>query len=175
MALTPLEIKKQEFKKSFRGYDVSEVNAFLEKVSRDYSDLIQELKNSQQKNIEIDIQLREYQKLEKTLQQTLIQAQETSTKTLENSKKEGELIIQEAELKSGKILEDARTEILRRQEEVVILRAKKESITSRLKVLLSSELELINALELDDKQNSDTSLGTGKQYFNINEVLKKLS
>ncbi len=175
MALTPLEIKKQEFKKSFRGYDVSEVNAFLEKVSRDYSDLIQELKNSQQKNIEIDIQLREYQKLEKTLQQTLIQAQGTSTKTLENSKKEGELIIQEAELKSGKILEDARTEILRRQEEVVILRAKKESITSRLKVLLSSELELINALELDDKQNSDTSLGTGKQYFNINEVLKKLS
>ncbi|MSP64170.1 MAG: DivIVA domain-containing protein [Ignavibacteria bacterium] len=175
MALTPLEIKKQEFKKSFRGYDISEVNAFLEKVSRDYSDLIQELKNSQQKNIEIDIQLREYRQLEKTLQQTLIQAQETSNKSLENSKKEGELIIQEAELKSGKILEDARTEILRRQEEVVILRAKKESITSRLKVLLSSELELINALELDDKQNSDTSLGTGKQYFNINEVLKKLS
>ncbi|MDA0986037.1 MAG: DivIVA domain-containing protein [Bacteroidetes bacterium] len=174
MALTPLEIKKQEFKKGFRGYDVNEVNSFLDKVSRDYSDLLQDIKDMQQKNIEMDIQLREFRQLEKTLQQTLIQAQETSTRSLENSKKEGELIIQQAELKANKILDEVRTEILRMQEVVSTLKSKKESITSRLKVLLSSELELINAIEVDDKESKDSSLGTGKQYFNVDEVLKKL-
>lgn len=175
MSISPLEIKKQEFKKTFRGYDIAEVNSFLERVSREFTDLIQEMKSLQQKNVESDIQLREYKQLEKTLQQTLIQAQETSNKSLENSKREGELIIQEAELKSKKILDEARSEILKMKEEVTILKSKKESITSRLKVLLSSELELINAIEIDEKGSADTSMGTGKQYFNIEEVLKKLS
>jgi hypothetical protein len=44
-----------------------------------------------------------------------------------------------------------------------------------LKVLLSSELNLIKALEIDDEEGKkDPSRGTGKDYLELEEILKKL-
>ncbi|NVM02542.1 MAG: DivIVA domain-containing protein, partial [Candidatus Helarchaeota archaeon] len=40
MKLTPLDIKRQEFKKVMRGYDVIEVDAFLEMVADEYESLL---------------------------------------------------------------------------------------------------------------------------------------
>ena len=42
MKLSPLLIKKQEFEKSFRGYNVDEVHTFLDKISSEMEDLINE-------------------------------------------------------------------------------------------------------------------------------------
>lgn len=42
MKITPLEIKRQLFKKSLRGYDSVEVETFLEMVSNEVEDLIRE-------------------------------------------------------------------------------------------------------------------------------------
>jgi len=36
MALSPLDIHNKEFDRSFRGYDVDEVNEFLEQILKDY-------------------------------------------------------------------------------------------------------------------------------------------
>ena len=57
------------------------------------------------------------------------------------------------------------------KEEIAHLKARKESILSRLKVLLSSEVELIRALEIDDDEipKSDPSHGTGKEDIAIDE------
>jgi DivIVA domain-containing protein len=40
--LTPEEIFEKEFKNSFRGYNVNEVNEFLDKIIQDYARLIEE-------------------------------------------------------------------------------------------------------------------------------------
>ena len=37
--LTPLEVNNKEFKTRFRGYDVDEVEEFLEILSKDYEQL----------------------------------------------------------------------------------------------------------------------------------------
>ncbi|MFQ5630060.1 MAG: DivIVA domain-containing protein, partial [bacterium] len=42
MKLTPLDIKKQEFKKNLRGYDPIEVDAFLEMVANEFESLLRE-------------------------------------------------------------------------------------------------------------------------------------
>jgi DivIVA domain-containing protein len=42
LRLTPLDIKKQEFKRSMRGYDPEEVNAFLEMVAEEFEALHRE-------------------------------------------------------------------------------------------------------------------------------------
>jgi hypothetical protein len=61
------------------------------------------------------------------------------------------------------------------KEEIANLKARKESILSRLKVLLTSEIDLIKALEIDDDASQqDTSKGTGKSHLEIDEILKKL-
>lgn len=176
MKITPLEIKRQQFKKVMRGYDPVEVDTFLDMLSHELEEVLTKNKSLGDRIIELETQLKDYKSIEKTLQQTLLQAQETSGKEIENSKKEAELIVQEAELKASQIVDKARMDFSRMKEEISNLKARKESILSRLKVLLASEIDLIKALEIDedDMTRHDTSKGTGKEHIAIDEILKKL-
>jgi len=175
MKITPLEIKRQQFKKAMRGYDPIEVETFLEMVSNDLEELIHENREQKDKIIELETQLVDYKNIERSLQQTFMQAQETSGKSIENSKREAEIIIKEAEVKASQIVEKARLDFAHIKEDIFQLKSRKESVLSRLKVLLSSELNLIKALEVDDEEGKkDPSRGTGKDYLELEEILKKL-
>ena len=175
MKLSPLEVRRQQFKKVLRGYDPVEVDTFLEMVSTEIEDSLKENKDFREKLIEFEVQLRDYKSMEKTLQQTLMQAQEASGKSIENSRKEASLIVQESELKAQQILDKARQDFSRIKEEISNLKSRKESMVSRLRIILSSEIELIRALELDeDIIRKDPSLGTGKEFIEVDDILKKL-
>jgi len=175
MKITPLEIKRQQFKKVMRGYDPVEVDTFLDMLSHELEDVLSRNKEFKDKLIEMETQLKDYKNMEKTLQQTLLQAQETSGKEIDNSRKEATLIVQEAELKASQIVDKARMDFARMKEEISNLKARKETILSRLKVLLTSEVDLIKALEIDDDSNQhDNSRGTGKSHIEIDDILKKL-
>ncbi|MFA6541128.1 MAG: DivIVA domain-containing protein [Bacteroidota bacterium] len=175
MKITPLDIKKQEFKKVLRGYDPIEVDAFLDTISNEFSELLRQLKDLKERSIEMEIQLRDFKQKERDLQQILMQAQETSVRAIENSKKEAELIVQEAELKASQIIDHARLEIMQAKEEVSNLKSKKDTLAGRLRVLLNSELELIRSLEAEDEQHSrGFGQGTGRENFQVEDVLKKL-
>jgi len=176
MKITPLEIKRQEFKKVMRGFDPVEVETFLDMLSNELEDVLTRNKGLGDRIIELEVQLKDYKNMEKTLQQTLIQAQEASGKSIENSKKEAELIVQEAHLKANQIVEKARLDFARAKEEISTLKARKESMISRLKVLLSSEIELIRALEIDDEEFVSRESGTRGQRddFDVDEIVKNL-
>jgi cell division initiation protein len=176
MKITPLEVKRQQFKKGMRGYDTVEVETFLEMLSNELEDLLRENKDLKDKIIELETQLCDYKNMEKTLQQTLMQAQEASGKSIENSRKEASLIVQEAEMKASQIVDKARLDFAHAKEEIATLKARKESILGRLKVLLKSELDLISALSIDEEDlaGDKPSKGTGKEHLEIDEILKKL-
>ncbi|MBI5464052.1 MAG: DivIVA domain-containing protein [Ignavibacteriales bacterium] len=176
MKITPLEIKRQQFKKVMRGYDSVEVDTFLDMLSNEVEDLLRLNKEMKDKLIGLETQLVDYKNMEKTLQQTLLQAQETSGRSIENSRKEADLIIKEAELKASQIVEKARLDFARAKEEISTLKARKESMLSKLRVLLSSELDLIRALDIDEDNvlRGDRSQGTGKDQIEIDDILKKL-
>jgi DivIVA domain-containing protein len=40
--LTPMDIFNKDFKQSIRGYDINEVNEFLDQVIKSYEDVLQE-------------------------------------------------------------------------------------------------------------------------------------
>lgn len=176
MKITPLEIKRQQFKKVMRGFDPVEVETFLDMVSNEVEDLTKANKEYKDRLIELETQLNDFRNMEKTLQQTLMQAQEASGRSIENSRKEAELILKEAEIKASQIVEKARMDFSRAKEEISTLKARKESILGRLKVLLTSELDLLRALGIDDESapRIDASKGSGKEQLEIDEILKKL-
>ncbi|MFQ5649703.1 MAG: DivIVA domain-containing protein [bacterium] len=150
MKLTPLDVKKQEFKKSFRGYDAVEVDAFLEMVSDELERLIGERKQLADEVLTLKTQLKDYQSVERTLQETLVSAQESIKESKENSNREAEMIIREAELKAEKVLESAKLRLAEMKNELVVVKAQKDSFARRLRHLLESQLDLIAVLELDD-------------------------
>lgn len=150
MKLTPLDIKKQEFNKTLRGYDPVEVDAFLEMVSDELESLIREKNGLADEVLKLRTQLQDYQNVEKTLKETLMNAQQSINESKENSRRQAELILREAELKAEKIVEDAKLKLAGMKNELVLVRSQKDSFARRLRHLLESQIELIEVLELDD-------------------------
>ncbi len=107
MKISPLDIKKHEFKKSLRGYDSFEVNTFLEMLSGEFTFLLEENQSLKNKIAQLDSSLSEYKKLEQALQTTLLAMQQQTEDAKKNAEKEAQLILQDAHLKSRKILEDS--------------------------------------------------------------------
>ena len=110
MKITPIEINKQEFKRSLRGYDPVEVDTFLEMIGKDYEKILDQNSKYQKRIIELETELKNYKEVESTLKQTLMSVQETSDKSLENIKREADLLRKESELKANKMIEDAKRE-----------------------------------------------------------------
>lgn len=150
MKLTPIEIKNQEFKRSMRGYDIVEVDTFIELVADKYQELLEENERLAKQNIILDTELNNIKDVERTLKATLKNVQENSQISKENSAKEAGLIKKEAELAAAQLLEKTRLQVHRMREEVVNLHNQKHSFISRLRHLLSSQMELLEVLETDD-------------------------
>jgi len=177
MQVTPAEIRKQEFNRSFRGYDRGEVAAFLETVATDIEELLKINREQSDKVIELETTLKDYKSVERAIHQTLMQAQETSGKSIENARKEAQLLLHESELKAAQMLDKARNDLTTLKEQVTILKAKKDAILARLKMLLNSELELIKALGVDEELQTGTNPEqprTSDQKSEIQDIIKSL-
>lgn len=143
MKLSPLLIKKQEFEKSMRGYNIEEVQAFLEKVASEMEELINENEALELEIEKLNQKAVEFQKMEKNLQDTLIKAQESSTKTLESTKKQTSLLVKEAEIKASQIIENAKESAAEIRNAVIHLKEEKDLIISKLKAIVNTQASLL--------------------------------
>jgi cell division initiation protein len=176
MKLTPLDLRKQEFKKVMRGFDPVEVETFMEMMANEFESLLKEQNEMRTKVTELETQLKDYKLVERTLQQTLLQAQEATGKTYEAARRDSESIIKEAEIKASQIVMDGNSEMAKLNNEISQLRSRKDSLVGRLRVLLSSELDLIKALEMgnDPVLANNPSHGTGKTEIELDTILKAI-
>ena len=150
MKLTPLDVKKQEFRKTLRGFDPIEVQTFLEMVAEEYERVLEENKQIGRKVIELETRLKDFQETEKNLRETLLNVQEVKKQSEESSRRQAGLLVKEAELKSLEIIENARKQARKMRDEVNILQTQKESFINRLRQILISQIELLSVLEIDD-------------------------
>jgi len=152
LKLTPIDIKKQEFKKVLRGLDPVEVKAYLDFVADEYEQLLQHNQQLEKQVASYQTELRHYKDVEKTLKQTLYEVKQTSQLSKQTSQKEAELIKREAEIQAKKMVGEAKAEVERIRKELENLKQQKDSFVTRLRYLLSSQLELIEMLQVDDEQ-----------------------
>ena len=96
MKITQVDIQRQEFKRSMRGYDTVEVDTYLEVVGNTLSQLSEENETAKRRILELETELKNYKGVERTLKQTLMNVQESSNQSRENSKKEADLILKES-------------------------------------------------------------------------------
>ena len=176
MRFTPSEIKRQQFTKSLRGFNTDEVEAYLDLMATEFESLQRENKELRKKIGGLETQPKESDGSERAAHQTSLNAQETAGKALETAKQEAEKIIQEAELRASKIVEDARNDAVIMKEQLTILEAKKDSILSRLKLLLSSELDLVKAIEVDEQlqEPGDGDQNLSAEKKELGEIIRNL-
>lgn len=155
-----------------RGYDAVEVDTFLDMIGNEFEKLFHETKEYDKKIIVLETELNNFKEVESTLKQTLMNVQENSDKSLANSRKEADLIKKESELEAQKLIESARRERDKMKGEVATLQAQKQSLISRLRHVLSSQLELMDVLELDDVDISKLKDRTKKVFSAAKPVEK---
>ena len=99
--ITPLEIENKRFsRKNINGYNPDEVDDFLDELTKDYELLYKNFNESGDKVDNLKRELEKYKNIEKTLQETLILAQDTAKSVRENAEIEAKQIIKEADLEA---------------------------------------------------------------------------
>lgn len=150
MSLMPIDIQNKEFGRSFRGYNQEEVDEFLERVAKDFEQVIKEKLSQEEKIQQLEEKLAQYEKLENTLHNSIIVAQETAEDVKKNAAKEAELIRKEADKEGQRIVEEARykaSRILAEHEEIY-----KQAKLFKLRFRSFIEAQL-SSLDLEDWLN----------------------
>ena len=97
----------KKFDRSFNGYNVEQVNSFVDDVISRVEDMITKMKN---KDLEIDRltkELEHYKNMDATLNRAVVMAEEAASKYKSNSIAESDLIITEAKKNANRIINDA--------------------------------------------------------------------
>ncbi len=145
--LSPIEIKKQEFSRTVRGYDVTEVRSFLETVATEIERLAEIARTQENELNKYKSELSTFQRIEQNMKEALVNAQETLREAREGSQREADLRRREAEVEGESIIREAykKREVIIREVEALISR--RDAFVRKLRNLLRSELELIEILE----------------------------
>lgn len=152
MKITPLDLRKQEFKRAMRGYDVHEVDAFLEMVAKEMEELLRENSVLTERLRELDLKIDDYRNMEKTLQGTLTSAQRTADDLKKNAGKEAELIVRNAKMRATRLVEEARAKVTDLQAEVSALEGQREVFVAKFKSMIEVQQRLLEAHSLGKRR-----------------------
>ena len=149
--ITPLDIENKKFaKQMMNGYNVDEVDDFLDELTLDYGKLYKENAELKAQREELDSNVGKYKNIENTIQNTLIMAQKTADEVQEVAKKQAEQIVKDAEFQAKNSVEELNTQILLKQKELEDLKKQFDVYKAKMESLLISQLELLKDINKED-------------------------
>ena len=102
--ITAMEIRNQQFGKSMRGYNQEEVKNFLMQLAQDYENLYSQNATLKESIQRLEAELLKYHKIEDTMNNSLIFAQQTAEDIKSNARREAELIMVDAKKRIAELL-----------------------------------------------------------------------
>jgi cell division initiation protein len=141
MKLTPLDIRHQEFKRGMRGYADVEVDEFLDQVADEFERVFKDNIDLGERVEALESQVTGYKRIEETLQKTLVSAQASADELRQNSAKEAQLILHEAELKGRQLVNEAYSERQSIEQSLAKLRSAEQDFRFKFRQLLEGYLK----------------------------------
>ena len=149
--ITPLDIENKKFSKQMmNGYNVDEVDDFLDDLTLDYSKNYKELTELRDKVAELNNSLEHYKTIEETLQNTLLMAQTTAEDVKKVARQQADQIINEAKGNAQKQASDLYNEIVLKKKELVDVKKQFDIYKAKMESLLISQLELLKDINKED-------------------------
>jgi len=105
-----MEIQNKEFNKSIRGYDIKQVDSWVQKVKESYEQLYVENHKLKEQLAQHEGSLVRYRELEDALQRTLVMAQKGAEDTRHNAEKEAKIMLEQAEIAAAAVRQRAEEE-----------------------------------------------------------------
>jgi cell division initiation protein len=142
--ISPVDIRQQQFTvKMFRGFDVQEVDTFLEDVAKDYETLVKENALLKEQLQALEERTGGLEDREKMLHETLVTTQRLAEEMKDSARREATILLQEAEIKSERALESARIEEGRIRSEILALKRERHRFAEGLRSTIEMYQRLI--------------------------------
>ena len=145
--LTPQEVSERAFPKaSFGGYNMGQVDEFLDLLTADYTALYNEnavLKNKMKVLVE---KVEEYRSTEEAMRKALMTAQRMADEMVQEAEKKRDAILQEAEEAAKSKTENIRKEIEAEQFRLASAQSATAAYIARVRALHEKELSYLDQL-----------------------------
>lgn len=152
--ITPLDIENKKFSKQVvNGYNVEEVDDFLDDLTVDYTKSYKETSELKAKVEELEKSLEHYKTIEDTLQNTLLMAQKTAEDVKNVAKQQADQIINEAKGAAQKQANDLDNEIVAKKKELEDIKKQFDIYKAKMESLLISQLELLK--DINKKEDNE--------------------
>ncbi len=149
--LTPMDIHNKVFKRGFRGYSEEDVDAFMDDIASDYEKVYREYCELKERCDNIQDKLTQYEKMEATMNSTLMLAQQTAENVKVTARKEADLILQEASNKKKQMMDETTMSLQTSQQELDKVRSQTRAFRAKCRAILTSQLRLLDDMVLDDE------------------------
>ena len=111
MRITPLDMRQHRFKAAMRGYDKTDVVAFLTEAADDYEHAMREIDRLRGDLTRMEALLAEHRIREANLRDTLLTAQRLSGEMKEAAQSEAKMIVREAQGRADLLIQKAQVRL----------------------------------------------------------------
>jgi len=154
--LTPLDIRKKkgDFGRALRGYELQEVDTFLEMAAERLEEVVRENLTLRERVERLSEQVHGQEGREKAVQEALVSAQALREEIHSQARREADLIRREAEADAQALREAAERELGERNRELQELNRRRTRFLRGLRTFLEREIDAVTAEE-DSPPQSD--------------------
>lgn len=154
MRITPLDIRRQRFRKIMRGYDTSEVEAFLEMLASAWEEIIEETESNDRELTVLRARAADFDRMEGAVREALVVQQQSASKARKDAEKEAELIIMDAEVKAANLVNEGRERVQALMGTVRELQDKRLAMLSQIRAFTATQERMLDLEEAKIKNES---------------------
>ena len=145
--LTPLDVRKQEFRRSLRGYEPIGVEDFRGRVADELERILREKSVLEERLAALGEQLQAYRERERAMNEALVAAQQLREDSRSAALREAQVIIREAEADARRILDEARVAREAVERQSVDVQRQFQAYVVGFRALLERQLAELRALD----------------------------
>lgn len=174
MKTTPLDLRSQAFNKKMRGYDPDEVHTFLDAFADELEQHLKEHHLLLEKFGLLESQVAEYRTMENSLRETLMAAQRASEEMRGHARKEADLVLQQAEVESQRMVNETKDQLTQVRKELAELSMLKRNYMLQFRSLLDAHKLMLDDLEKSQAEGTQRTLRLSRKGEVTDEEIEKV-
>jgi cell division initiation protein len=158
MRISPMDMRQQRFKPAMRGYDRTEVVAFLTEAADDYEHAMREIDRLRSDLMRSEAVLAEHRDRENNLRDTLLTAQRLSDELKESAQTEAKLILREAQGRADLILQKAQGRLEEMDHDVNEMKLRRRDAEGSVEASIQALYRALEFMRDQDQARSEEKL-----------------
>ena len=151
MRIAPLDLRQQRFRTAVRGFDRTEVVAFLTEAADDYEHALREIDRLRQDLLRMEALLAEHRERETNLRNTLLTAQRLADEVKAAAENEGKMIVREAQGRADLLLQKAGGRLEEIERDINELKLRRRDVEGSLEASIQGLYRALEFIREQDK------------------------